>query len=180
MCLMRSSELLNWFDLMWSIWFDFIPLCLNRKFQNMFNAQLRTYQPPIPNSSQASAWSYMYIGRWMCKTECSPTGLGKKFVRLNGWKIPRQKWSISCLWEHFLVPEHQIQIWLGFKLMANGKSLIFHWFYWYFEFMNQSQLQKCFKFLRFFNKNLTGVSINSPKSLIFHRLYYDFEWINQS
>ena len=41
-----------------------------------------------------------------------PTGLGKKFVRLNGWKIPRQKWSISYLWEHFLVPEHQIPIWL--------------------------------------------------------------------
>ena len=34
----------------------------------------------------ASAWSCMYIGRWMCKTEGSPTGLGKKFVRLNGWK----------------------------------------------------------------------------------------------
>ena len=50
----------------------------------MFDAQLGTYQPPIPNSSQASAWSYMYIGRWMRKTEGSPTGLGKNFGRLNG------------------------------------------------------------------------------------------------
>ena len=31
-------------------------------------------------------------------------------------KIPRQKWSISYLWEHFLVPEHRIPIWLIFKL----------------------------------------------------------------
>lgn len=28
---------------------------------------LRTYQPPLPNTYQASAWSYKYIGRWMCK-----------------------------------------------------------------------------------------------------------------
>ena len=37
----------------------------------------------------------------------------------EGWmaeKIPRQKWSISYLWEHFLVPEHQIPIWLVFVL----------------------------------------------------------------
>ena len=52
----------------------------------MFDAQLGTYQPPIPKTSQASAWSYMYIGRWMCKTEGSPTGLGKNFGRLNSSK----------------------------------------------------------------------------------------------
>ncbi len=46
-------------------------------------AQLRTYQPPIPNSSQASAWCYRYIGCWMGKPEGSPTGLGKNFGRLN-------------------------------------------------------------------------------------------------
>ena len=37
----------------------------------------------------------------------------------EGWmaeKIPRQKWSISYLWEHFLVPEHRIPIWLDFVL----------------------------------------------------------------
>ena len=45
--------------------------------------QLRTYQPPIPNASQASAWCYKYIGRWMCKTECSPTWLGYNFGSLN-------------------------------------------------------------------------------------------------
>ena len=57
----------------------------------MFNAQLRTYQPPIPNSSQASAWSYMYIGRWIRKTEGSPTAFGWNFGRLNGWNIPLAK-----------------------------------------------------------------------------------------
>ena len=29
---------------------------------------------------------------------------------------PWQKLSISYLWEHFLVPEHRIPIWLIFKL----------------------------------------------------------------
>ena len=77
--------------LIWLIWFDFIPLWLNRKFQKLFHAQLGTYQPPIPNSAQASAWSHMYIGRWMRKTEGFPTGLGKNFGRLNGWNIPLAK-----------------------------------------------------------------------------------------
>ena len=27
-----------------------------------------------------------------------------------------QKWSISYLWEHFLVPEHRMPMWLIFKL----------------------------------------------------------------
>ena len=31
-------------------------------------------------------------------------------------KNPWQKLSISYLWEHFLVPEHRIPIWLIFKL----------------------------------------------------------------
>jgi len=44
------------------------------KFEMRFEMQLRTYQPPIPNASQASAWSYKYNGRWMDKTENSITG----------------------------------------------------------------------------------------------------------
>ena len=32
--------------------------------------QLRKYQPPIRNTSQAATWSYQYIGRWSSKTEC--------------------------------------------------------------------------------------------------------------
>ena len=65
---------LPWFGLMWLILFDLI--CLD--------AQLGTYQPPIPKTYPASAWSYMYIGRWMYKTKRSPTGVIKKFVSLNG------------------------------------------------------------------------------------------------
>ena len=37
----------------------------------------------------------------------------------EGWmaeKIPKQKWLISYFREHFLVPEHQIPIWLAFAL----------------------------------------------------------------
>ena len=60
----------------------------------------------------------------------------------EGWmaeKIPRQKWSISYLWEHFWVPEHQIPIWLDFVL---GFSV---------EFMNakhsslDTRTQTCFQ-----------------------------------
>ena len=44
-------------------------------FEMCLEVQLRTYQPPIPKTSQASAWCYRYIGRWMCKTAGSPTEL---------------------------------------------------------------------------------------------------------
>ena len=124
---------LVWFDLIWCDWFDLIGMdriesdwiglddiityhcAWTVNFKICLDAQLGTYQPSIPKTSQASAWSYMYIGRWMCKTEGSPTGLGKNF---EGWiaeKYPWQKWSIS-LWKHFLVLEHRIPIWLDFVL----------------------------------------------------------------
>ena len=51
------------------------PYAWTVNFEMRLEMQLRTYQPPIPNTSQASAWCYKYIGRWMCKTEGSPTGL---------------------------------------------------------------------------------------------------------
>ena len=123
---------MTWFGLMWLIWSDLI--CLD--------AQLGTYQPPIPKTYQASAWSYLYIGRWMCKTECSPTGLGKKFVRSNSWKIFRQKWSISYLWEHFLVPDHQIPIWLWWTHQIHWNSIGFIG-------MLILELKKSLEFLRF-------------------------------
>ena len=50
--------------------------------------------------------------------------------------FPWQKWSISYLWEHFLVPEHRIPIWLGFVLgfnvrdgMASMELLLMHCYY---------------------------------------------------
>ena len=41
-----------------------------------------------------------------------------------GWlkKIPKQKWLISYFWEHFLVPEHHIPIWLAFVLTFNVRN----------------------------------------------------------
>ena len=60
------------------------PYAWTVNFEMCLEMQLRTYQPPIPKTSQASAWCYRYIGRWMCKTEGSPTGLGENFGRLNG------------------------------------------------------------------------------------------------
>ena len=59
------------------------PYAWTVNFEMRFEMQLRTYQPPIPNTSQTSAWSYKYNGRWMGKTENSPTGLRKNFGRLN-------------------------------------------------------------------------------------------------
>ena len=67
------------------------PYAWTVNFDMRFEMQLRTYQPPIPNTSQTSAWSYKYNGRWMGKTESSPTGLRKNFGRLNCWKEPLAK-----------------------------------------------------------------------------------------
>ena len=60
------------------------PYAWTLNFEMCLKMQLKTYQPPIANASQASAWSQRYDGRWMCKTEGSPTGLRKNFGRLNG------------------------------------------------------------------------------------------------
>ena len=60
------------------------PYAWTVNFEICLELQLRTYQPPIPKTSQASAWSYKYIGRCMFKTEGSLTGFGKNFRRLNG------------------------------------------------------------------------------------------------
>ena len=60
------------------------PYARTVNFETRLEVQLRTYQPPIPKASRASAWCHKYIGRWMRKTEISPTGLGENFGRLNG------------------------------------------------------------------------------------------------
>ena len=44
------------------------------------------------------------------------------FRKVEWLKIPMQKLSISYLWEHFLVPEHQIPIWLVFVLGFNVRD----------------------------------------------------------
>ena len=58
------------------------PYAWTVNFKLCIDAQTKTYQPPIPKASQASAWSHMYIGHLMCKTEGSPIGLAKNF---KGW-----------------------------------------------------------------------------------------------
>ena len=66
------------------------PYAWTVNFEMRFEMQLRTYQPPIPNTSQTSAWSYKYNGRWMGKTESFPTGLRKEF-----WKVDWLKKTLS-------------------------------------------------------------------------------------
>ena len=60
------------------------PYAWNVNFEKRLEIQLRRYQPPIPTTSQASVWCYKYIGRCMCNTEGSPTGLRENFGRLDG------------------------------------------------------------------------------------------------
>ena len=57
------------------------PYARTVNFEMCVEMQLRSHQSPIPKNSQASAWSYKYIGRWMGKTEGSPTGLCENFGR---------------------------------------------------------------------------------------------------
>ena len=60
----------------------------NTWFDNEFRNPARGATGNIPNSnsetSQASTWCGTYIGRWMCKTEGSLTGLGENFGRSHG------------------------------------------------------------------------------------------------
>ena len=46
------------------------PYAWTVNFEMRLEMQLRKYQPPIRNTSQAATWSYQYIGRWSSKTEC--------------------------------------------------------------------------------------------------------------
>jgi hypothetical protein len=39
-------------------------------------------------------------------------------------KYPWQKWSISYLWEHFLVPEHRIPIWFILGLGLSVEDIV--------------------------------------------------------
>ena len=92
------------------------PYAWTVNFEICIDVQLTTPQPPISKTSQAAAWSQRYIGCWVGKTEGSPIGFIAIVWSLKNWKFPWQKWSIWCLWEHFLVLEHRISIWLGFIL----------------------------------------------------------------
>ena len=50
---------------------------------------------------------------WYVKLKVSPVD---SYGISEGWmteKIPRQKWSISDVWEHFWVQEHRMPIWRG-------------------------------------------------------------------
>ena len=94
---------MDWIELDWIGLDDIItyPYAWTVNFEICLDVQLRTYQPLIPKTSQASAWCHRYIGYWMGKTEDPPTGSRKKS---EGWmpaKIPSQKWSISYLWDTF-------------------------------------------------------------------------------
>ena len=107
------TGLVDWFDLIWLIdwliewvsdWLDWIalewiglnwiglddinayPYAWTVNFEICLDVQLRTYQPLIPKTSQASAWCHQYIGYWIGKKEGSPIRLGRNFGRLNSWK----------------------------------------------------------------------------------------------
>ena len=60
------------------------PYARTVNFEMCIDVQLTTHQPPIAKACQTSAWSHRYIGRWIGKTEDSPTGLRKNFRGLNG------------------------------------------------------------------------------------------------
>ena len=65
----------------------------------------------IPGGGLRSAPFPPPTSDWGNETEGSPIGLRKNFeVRLAD-KFPYQKYSISNLWEHFLVSEHRKPFW---------------------------------------------------------------------
>ena len=99
------------------------PYAWTVNFEICIDVQLRTYQPPISKASLTSAWCYKYIGRWIKKSEGSAIGFGRNF---KGWmadKFPEQKWLISNVWEHFLVPEHRMPIRLVFGSIRKHRNM---------------------------------------------------------
>ena len=65
-----------WTDLTWidhAQWHNFMKISYpyggTINFKICLDVQLTTHQPPMPNSSQPSAWSHRYIGRGSGKTE---------------------------------------------------------------------------------------------------------------
>ena len=65
-----------WTDLTWidhAQWHNFMKISYpyggTINFKICLDVQLTTHQPPMPNSSQTSAWSHRYIGRGSGKTE---------------------------------------------------------------------------------------------------------------
>ena len=101
------------------------PYAWTVNFEMRFEMQLRTYQPPIPNTSQTSAWSYKYNGRWMGKTESSPTGLRKNFGRLNCWKKNLSK-SIRFRTSGNTFWSWSTGSWFG--SLSNSLQMEIHWF----------------------------------------------------
>ena len=144
-----------WTDLTWidhAQWHNFMKISYpyggTINFKICLDVQLTTHQPPMPNSSQTSAWSHRYIGRGSGKTEIpllDPERISKDWMAEI---FPWQKWSISYLWEHFLVPEHRIPIWLGFILGLSMEFLIFH----YTHARKWISVQMRFKVPRFINQ----------------------------
>ena len=63
----------------------------------------------LPETSQAAAWSHKYIGFWNGETEGWIRNHFFEGSRLE--MFPKQKWSISNLWEHFFVSEHRKPFW---------------------------------------------------------------------
>ena len=116
----------------------YIPLCLNRTFRNLYRGAAQN--TPTSNSENFSSCSLM---DW---TEGSPTGFGTDFESWIAEKCHWQKWSISYLWEHFLVPEHRIPIWLGFILRISMEFLIFHYKYaiiWILQIQRTMEFESC-------------------------------------
>ena len=97
-------------------WYNFMKISYpyggTINFKICLDVQLTTHQPPMPNSSQTSAWSHRYIGRGSGKTEIPLLDSERISEDWMAEKNHWQKWSISNLWEHFWAPEHQIPIWL--------------------------------------------------------------------
>ena len=66
----------------------------------------------------------------MCKTEVSPTGLGKNFGRLNEWTNPQAKVVDFVPLGTLFGPGPPDP---DLALVNTPNSLKFHWFYWHFD-----------------------------------------------
>ena len=113
-----GSEL-TWLDLIWVDaigWQKHRPLkTCSRRCSEHPNLQFRIClksQPDLPCTS--GVWC-VNLKVPLLDSDHIPEGRMKEI-------LPRQKWLISYLWRHFLVPEHQIRIWLNSMLLDRNTN----------------------------------------------------------
>ena len=98
---------MNWLDLIWLNWFDFIPLCLNRKFQNMlpYFGRLDGWNIPLAKVVDFVPLGALFgpgapdpdLDHFQCNLDS-----GRMAYWWTGWDIENENVNISLVFQSYL------------------------------------------------------------------------------